>query len=77
MAALQLGDTVPDFTQESQLGPINLYDFAADSRTQIAVAGVREIHDCMSCTGSNLEKYYSYRKEDRQTGRLLAAMALL
>jgi alkyl hydroperoxide reductase subunit AhpC len=27
---LQLGDTVPDFTQESQLGPINLYDFAAD-----------------------------------------------
>ncbi|MFN9661807.1 MAG: peroxiredoxin [Cyanobacteriota bacterium] len=27
---LQLGDTVPDFTQESQLGPINLYDFGAD-----------------------------------------------
>jgi GTP-binding protein HflX len=27
---LQLGDTVPDFTQESQLGPINLYDFASD-----------------------------------------------
>jgi len=29
--ALQLGDTVPDFTQESQLGPINFYDFAGDS----------------------------------------------
>jgi GTP-binding protein HflX len=29
--ALQLGDTVPDFTQDSQLGPINLYDFAAGS----------------------------------------------
>jgi GTP-binding protein HflX len=28
--ALQLGDTVPDFTQDSQLGPINLYDFGAD-----------------------------------------------
>ena len=28
--ALQLGDTVPDFTQNSQLGPINLYDFAGD-----------------------------------------------
>ena len=27
---LQLGDTVPDFTQESQLGSINLYDFAGD-----------------------------------------------
>jgi alkyl hydroperoxide reductase subunit AhpC len=29
--ALQLGDTVPDFTQDSQLGPINLYSFAGDS----------------------------------------------
>jgi len=29
--ALQLGDTVPDFTQNSQLGPINLYDFAGNS----------------------------------------------
>ena len=29
--ALQLGDTVPDFTQDSQLGPINFYDFAGDS----------------------------------------------
>jgi copper oxidase (laccase) domain-containing protein len=52
-------------------------DFAADIRTQIAEAGVREIHDCRSCTGSNLEKYYSYRKEEGQTGRLLAAMALI
>jgi len=29
--ALQLGDIVPDFTQDSQLGPINLYEFAGDS----------------------------------------------
>ena len=28
---LLLGDTVPDFTQDSQLGPINLYEFAGDS----------------------------------------------
>jgi copper oxidase (laccase) domain-containing protein len=52
-------------------------DFAAEIRTQTAAAGVQEIHDCMSCTGSNLAKYYSYRKEERQTGRLLAAMALV
>ena len=51
-------------------------DFAAEIRSQAVEAGVREIHDCTSCTGSNLEKYYSYRKEERQTGRLLAAMAL-
>lgn len=29
--ALQLGDIVPDFTQDSQVGPINFYEFAADS----------------------------------------------
>jgi GTP-binding protein HflX len=29
--ALQLGDIVPDFNQDSQLGPINLYDFAGDN----------------------------------------------
>ena len=29
--SLQLGDVVPDFSQASQLGPINLYGFAGDS----------------------------------------------
>ncbi len=29
--ALQLGDTVPDFTQESTEGPIHLYDWAEGS----------------------------------------------
>ena len=28
---LQLGDTVPDFTQDSQLGPIKFYEFAKGS----------------------------------------------
>jgi thioredoxin-dependent peroxiredoxin len=28
---LRLGDTVPDFTQDSQLGPVNLYEFGGDS----------------------------------------------
>ncbi|MEI8293665.1 MAG: polyphenol oxidase family protein [bacterium] len=51
-------------------------DFAAEIRAQAARAGVRTIHDCASCTGSDLEKYYSYRKESGHTGRLLAAMAL-
>jgi copper oxidase (laccase) domain-containing protein len=52
-------------------------DFAAEIRAQISEAGVHAIQDCSSCTGSNLEKYYSYRKEEGQTGRLLAAMALI
>lgn len=29
--SLQLGDTVPDFTQESTMGPVNLFDFAGDN----------------------------------------------
>ena len=29
--SLHLGDTVPDFTQESTMGPINLFDFAGDN----------------------------------------------
>jgi copper oxidase (laccase) domain-containing protein len=51
-------------------------DFAAEILSQAAEAGVREIHDCGTCTASDLQKYYSYRKEQGQTGRLLAALAL-
>lgn len=29
--ALQLGDTVPNFTQDSTAGPVNLYDYAGDN----------------------------------------------
>jgi alkyl hydroperoxide reductase subunit AhpC len=31
MMSLQLGDTAPDFTQDSTEGPIHLYDYAGDS----------------------------------------------
>ncbi len=31
MATLRLGDTVPDFTQASNIGDINFYDWAGDS----------------------------------------------
>jgi len=31
MATLRLGDTVPDFTQESSQGPINFFEWAGDS----------------------------------------------
>ena len=51
-------------------------DFAAEILSQAAEAGVCEIHDCGTCTASDLQKYYSYRKEHGQTGRLLAALAL-
>ena len=31
MATLRIGDTAPDFTQESSAGTINFYDWAGDS----------------------------------------------
>jgi polyphenol oxidase len=64
-----------------QLGPCirpPLYevDFAASIVKQAREAGVREVHDCGTCTGAHLERYYSYRIEKGQTGRMLALLAL-
>jgi copper oxidase (laccase) domain-containing protein len=51
-------------------------DFAAEIRRQLARAGVLEIHDCGVCTHAEADVYYSYRREEGKTGRLLAALAL-
>ncbi|MEQ1861493.1 MAG: laccase domain-containing protein [Chthoniobacteraceae bacterium] len=64
-----------------QLGPCirpPLYeiDFAAAIVRQAREAGVREVHDCATCTGLNVERYYSYRVERGLTGRMLALLAL-
>lgn len=68
-------------TMVVQLGPCirpPLYeiDFAADILRQAREAGVREVHDCGTCTGANVERYYSYRIEKGRTGRMLALLAL-
>ena len=64
-----------------QLGPCirpPLYetDFAAAILAQVRAAGVRAVHDCGTCTGANVGRYYSYRVERGKTGRLLAFVAL-
>jgi len=51
-------------------------DFAADIIRQARAAGVQDVHDCGTCTASDPETYYSYRREKGQTGRLLALLAL-
>jgi len=51
-------------------------DFAADIIRQARRAGVMEVHDCGTCTASDPERYYSYRREMGKTGRLLALAAL-
>ncbi|MEO7317533.1 MAG: laccase domain-containing protein [Chthoniobacteraceae bacterium] len=64
-----------------QLGPCirpPLYeiDFAAAILAQARAAGVRAVHDCGTCTGANVGRYYSYRIERGKTGRLLAFLSL-
>jgi polyphenol oxidase len=49
-------------------------DFAADIARQARSAGVVHYQDSGACTAANLEKYYSYRREKGQTGRLLAVL---
>jgi len=51
-------------------------DFATMIREQVACAGVVHLHDCGICTASDLSRYYSYRAEKGQTGRMMAALCL-
>lgn len=49
-------------------------DFAKQIHAQTIAAGILEknYHDCGLCTASNLDRFYSYRLEKGNTGRLLA-----
>lgn len=51
-------------------------DFAADIIRQCREAGLASVHDCGRCTAADSERYYSYRREKGQTGRMLALLAL-
>jgi YfiH family protein len=51
-------------------------DFAAQIKLQASEAGVLHFHDCLTCTASNLSRYYSYRAEKGQTGRMYAILML-
>lgn len=52
-------------------------DFAAEIRKQASAAGVADIHDEGICTACHPERYYSYRREQGMTGRMLATLTLL
>ena len=51
-------------------------DFAADIIRQCREAGLLSVHDCGRCTAADADRYYSYRREKGQTGRMLALLAL-
>jgi len=51
-------------------------DFAKNIIESCRAQGVQHIYDSGECTASNLERYYSYRKEKGKTGRMLALLSL-
>lgn len=51
-------------------------DIALDIASQCAQEGVKQVQDCGLCTGSDLQRFYSYRIERGQTGRMLAFLML-
>lgn len=51
-------------------------DFAAMIRDQLDACKVRRVIDTGVCTAENLDRYYSYRMERGQTGRMLAFLTL-
>ena len=51
-------------------------DFAAEISRQCRALGVQHIHDSDRCTACDLARYYSYRAEKGNTGRMLAVLGL-
>lgn len=56
--------------------PLYEVDFAAEIVRQCHAMGVGEVVDSGDCTGQHLDRYYSYRIEKGQTGRMLALLSL-
>lgn len=52
-------------------------DFAATIAAQCRAEGVIQYEDCGLNTGSDLQRFFSYRVEKGQTGRHYSALALL
>jgi copper oxidase (laccase) domain-containing protein len=65
----------------AQLGPcirppFYEVDFAADIVRSLKRSGVRQIFDSGENTAADLERFYSYRMEKGQTGRMLALLGI-
>ncbi|RYD30885.1 MAG: laccase domain-containing protein [Verrucomicrobiaceae bacterium] len=58
--------------------PLFETDIAATIRRDALRAGVpaAQVHDCGTCTGSQVDRYYSYRVEKGKTGRLLSLLGM-
>ncbi len=51
-------------------------DIAAQIAVQCRALGLAEVSDSGACTAADPDRYYSYRREQGRTGRMLALLAL-
>ena len=51
-------------------------DFAAAIVAQCRAAGISAVFDSGTCTAAEADRYYSYRREQGKTGRMVALLAL-
>ncbi|MEQ1851001.1 MAG: polyphenol oxidase family protein [Chthoniobacteraceae bacterium] len=51
-------------------------DFAAAILAQCRAAGIGAVFDSGACTAAQSDRYYSYRREQGRTGRMVAFLAL-
>ena len=59
------------------IGPCHYeMDIWSSLEQQLRDGGVRDIHNLRICTACHLDRYFSYRAEKGQTGRMLAILAL-
>ena len=59
------------------IGPCHYeVDLWAAIEGQLRAAGITEIHNPRRCTACQLDRYYSYRAERGQTGRMFGLLAL-
>lgn len=59
------------------IGPCHYeLDLPAAIETQLRTGGVTDIHNLRICTACHLDRYFSYRAERGQTGRMFALLAL-
>lgn len=59
------------------IGPCHYeMDLVATIRSQLETEGITNIHQAEVCNACSLTRYYSYRAEKGQTGRMFAVLAL-
>jgi YfiH family protein len=59
------------------IGPCHYeMDIWSDLERQLRQAGVSDVHNPRVCTACHLDRYFSYRAEKGQTGRMFAVLSL-